>query len=305
MKILVVGAGAIGTLFGVKLKKAGHDVNFLVKNNSIVSTLRSNGFSLIEKGERETVNCPVFSTDNIPHRDFDLILLAVKAPDTEGAILSLRGIETKYLLALQNGMGQQEIIRDYFGEDRILIGVTGEGALYISPGVVEHTGRGETVVTSYKDESGAIHVAEIFKGAGFKTLVENNVEYVLWGKLIINSAINPISALTGRRNGELLKSVELLGLMREILKEGILVANSIGIELPYTPFLNRLEEILKKTALNKSSMLQDIERKRKTEIDYINGYILKRAKEKNIDVPLNRAFYILIKALEKHIVMGG
>ena len=299
MKILVVGAGALGTLFGVKLKKFGHEIVFLVKNPTLVSILKEKGFT-VKGNAKETAYCHVFTANNLPTMRFDLVLFMVKAYDTESAIASLKNIETHYILSLQNGIGHQDILKSFFGEEKTLIGITGEGSLYISPGEVVHTGRGETTISFFKDRKGALYIADILKKAGFIVSVADDRESILWGKLIINAAINPLSALTSKRNGELLKT-ELLEIMKKVIEEGILVANSLRIKLPYSNPEEKLKEILEKTSSNKSSMLQDIERKRRTEIDYINGYIVRKARENNIEVPLNRALYTLVKAMERYL----
>ncbi|MDI6642410.1 MAG: 2-dehydropantoate 2-reductase, partial [Elusimicrobiota bacterium] len=244
----------------------------------------------------------------------DLVIIFVKSYDTKSAIkatLPCIGQKTS-ILTLQNGIGNVEIIKNYlvsysptFSLANLFAGITSHGATLLSYGKVKHAGAGETIISSeFKVQSSELNrICEFFSQAGIETKISNNQNGLLWSKLIINSAINPLGTITFRPNGELISNPYLKKLLCVTAEESAMVARKLKIKLLYDNPSEKVIEVCHKTAKNYNSMLQDILHNKKTEIDYINGAIIKYAKKLTLKlaIPLNNLLYSYIKKLEKFL----
>ncbi len=231
----------------------------------------------------------------------EVIIVAVKAYDTRVVAASYRGRvppETT-VLTLQNGLGNVETLESTL-KNGILAGSTTEGAFSSGPGSVVHTGRGLTVIGDprgkNKDACSCVKLA--FDGAGFQTKTSSNIRGVLWTKAIVNAAINPLSSLTRLPNGALAKNTVLQEIARTVMEEGTSVSNASRIRLVGDP-RKLWRRILLSTRANKSSMLQDIERGKMTEIRQLNGAIVRQGKKTRISTPVNRILTELVLGLEE------
>jgi 2-dehydropantoate 2-reductase len=231
----------------------------------------------------------------------EVLIIAVKAYDTKGVAASYRRIvplETT-VLSLQNGLGNIETLQSVL-KNELLAGSTTEGAFSLGPGSVVHTGRGLTIIGDPRgtksDTSSRIKIA--FEDAGFQTKISSNMTGVLWTKAIVNAAINPLSGLTRLPNGALAKSAEIHEIGLRVMEEGISVSHAERVRLAGDPrkFWRR---ILLSTKANKSSMLQDIERGRMTEIRQLNGAILSRGKTRGVETPTNWVLTKLVLGIEE------
>jgi len=305
LRFAIVGAGAIGSLFGASLSLAGHDVILTHRNRSIVRTIQKNGVSLRElDGTVSRVRVPV-RKGPAELSGTEVLIVAVKAYDTRELAESYRRLvplETT-ILSLQNGLGNVETLRSRFRND-ILAGSTTEGALLLGPGSVTHTGKGSTIIGALhprnSGKASSINIA--FNAAGFSTKTSSNILGVLWAKAIVNAAINPLSALTRLPNGVLVKNAAIQEIALRVIDEGILVSRAAGIRLVGNP-RQLWRRILLSTKANKSSMLQDIERGNMTEIRQLNGAILSRGKKTSIKTPVNGILTKLVLALEESLKM--
>ncbi|MFH1328954.1 MAG: 2-dehydropantoate 2-reductase [Candidatus Bathyarchaeota archaeon] len=299
MKIAVIGAGAIGSLFGAFLSKAGHDVTLIVKKKN-AQIIRHKGLTVKSPHKKNHVKVNVLSKIN-NREDFDTVLLTVKAYDTVQAVMAVKPLIKggTSLICLQNGLTTEEAASKIVGKYNVLRGVTNCGAFLKEPGFVIHTGQGDTIVGELDGgiTSRAETVAETFTKAGLQTKVTKNINGAVWVKTLVNAGINPIGALTKMTNGELLESEVLRKLMIDAVKEGSIVAKRAGVKLENDPVPLMLNTA-KLTAHNINSMLQDIERGKLTEIDYINGAIFRSGERLNISTPINRLLTYLIKGLE-------
>jgi 2-dehydropantoate 2-reductase len=192
------------------------------------------------------------------------------------------------------------------GVHNVLRGVTGNGALLKEPGIVEHTGKGETIIGEITGEKTrrAQTIAEIFTEANLSARVTDNITGAVWMKILVNAGINPLGALTGLRNGELLTVPELKEAVAETVAEGAKVVKKLGVKLESDDPVALTFKTIELTAQNKNSMLQDIERRKRTEIEYINGAISKCGREMGLATPLNDLLTHLIKSLEKKVCEG-
>jgi len=292
-----MGAGAIGSLFGGYLSNAGNEV-ILIGRKKHVQVIRRRGLVIRNKAEFVVKPEAVESVDHVRRR-FDLILITVKAYDTEQAVLEVQElIKDKIpVLFLQNGLGIEEVVSKIM--EKPLRGVTMNSSLLSEPGLIIHTGEGDTVVG---EQDGSVTqrvemVADTFSNAGLNTGVTRNIRGTVWLKTLVNSGINPIGALTGMTNGELIQVPSLKRLMVRTVKEGATVAEKEGVNLEEDPVLLTLKTA-ELTKNNKNSMLQDVLKKRRTEIDFINGAISKYGSRSAVSTPINDVLTELVKGLE-------
>ncbi len=294
MKIVVMGAGAIGSLFGGLLALRGEDV-LLVGRRSHVDAINSRGLKI--SGMTDAI---VHVRASTHPEEGDLILFTVKSYDTEKAASSLIINDDTIVLSLQNGLGNEEKIAEVVGREHVIGGVTSYGALFLEPGHVSHTGIGETVIGEL---DGSItdrvsRLSDLLNKAGIMTSVTDSIKSKIWEKLVVNVGINAITAITGVKNGKLLEIPQLRELMRYASLEAVEVGRKQGIDLGYD-LIDRVEEVARRTAENRSSMLQDISRGKKTEIDAINGMIVRLGEEVGVDTPVNRILTLLVRGIEK------
>ena len=230
----------------------------------------------------------------------DLILVTVKAYDTRKVASMLGraiGPET-VILTLQNGLGNVEALTREVGREPVLAGSTSESAMSRGPGIVVHTGRGRTWIGELKGEVSkrCLTINEVFRRSGFSSEISGDIEGIIWAKAIVNSAVNPISALTSLPNGEL-RSLALRRLGEKVVEEGERVARAVGAH-PNPDPRRLMSEILSSTSRNKSSMLKDLENRRRTEIRELNGAISRLGKRHQVGTPYNDVLTALIVGRE-------
>ncbi|MFZ5908429.1 MAG: ketopantoate reductase family protein [Chloroflexota bacterium] len=295
MDILILGTGALATLFAARLGAAGHAVAMLGGWQDGLKALRENGARLVDADGREQA-CPVFVTDNpVDCRGARFALVLVKAWQTERAAAQLADClaEDGLALTLQNGLGNRETLGLSLGLPRVALGVTTTGATLLGPGLARAGGEG---VISLEAHPRLGRLEAILTGAGFEVQVVTDAESLLWGKLVINAAINPLTALLRVPNGELLQRPAAHELMRTLAQEAAAVALAQGVRLPFADAAQAAEDVARKTAANHSSMLQDVRRGAPTEIDAICGAITRAGERLGVPTPYNRACWRLILA---------
>jgi len=281
---------------------AGQSVLLIHHRKRVAASIEKKGISIRELSGR-VVRARIKTRTRLSAQDEpELVLVTVKAYDTETvASLLKKSVEgTVPILSLQNGLGNVEKLARRLGSKSVIAGTTTEGALATGPGRVTHTGSGMTWIGELngKPSERCLAIESAFRGAGFSTVISNNIKGVLWSKAIVNSAINPISALTHLRNRELLKTSELRDIASKVIEEGSAVAHSKGILLKPSP-KRLLARVLDLTLKNKSSMLQDIEAKRKTEIRELNGSISRLGSLAGLSTPFNDLLAGLVLSLER------
>ncbi len=301
VKIVIMGAGAIGSLFGGLLAKNGNDVN-LIGRKPHVDKINQEGLIIEEKSGEHQIKVPA-TVDPKTLEAPELIIITVKAYDTEQAIKDVQPLfkSHTYLMCFQNGLGTEEIAESILGKDHIIRGTTSEGALFLEPGRIRHTGPGDTVFGTPNEEQDSFlsHLKDVFEKAGFKTSVSDDIKRLVWEKIFVNVAINPFGALTGLRNGELLTIPQLKESMKAAVIEGVQVTEKLGLNIKRHTPIEKAFKVAKMTAMNKNSMLQDIEKGKRTEIDYINGALVKNGEKLGVSCPINSVLTALVKGLEK------
>ena len=298
MNVLVFGAGALGSVLGALLSEA-HDVTLVTRGEHLES-IKKNGL-VIDGLLKGTYDLPVAeSTEGLGK--FDLILITTKSYDTEIAGKACARVlsEESIILTVQNGIGNAEKLGSCVGTNRIVIGVTSMAAHMTIPGIVKYVAEGDIILGSIIRHSNARSIAqEAFEEAHIRTSMTDNIEGVVWAKAILNAAINPLTAIRKCKNGLILRDDTLRTEAMKVCEEGMQVAATKRIRLEPADVFRYTFDVAQRTAENKSSMLMDIERGRRTEIDSICGTIIEAGKEVGVKTPTISRLYSAIKLLEQ------
>jgi len=303
MRICVIGSGAMGSLFGGKLAAAGFDVVLYDIYREHVEKVQRDGLAIEEAaGGEVTTARPAASADPEAARGADVLIIFVKSTVTEEAaarFAPLAGPRT-IVLTLQNGLGNESIIAGRFGPERTAAGVTSEGATFLGPGRIRHAGKGPThICMSDRRNEKLAPLRGALEKAGFETHVSPDVAGLVWSKLVINVGINALTAITGQVNGKLVESEETRAVMADLVGEAAAVARARGITLSYDDPLSIVYDVARRTGANRSSMLQDFDRHRPTEIEVMNGAIVREAARAGIPVPVNATITRVVRAMER------
>ena len=301
MKTVIMGAGAMGGLFGGLLAFSGEDVWLVDIQREQADVIRSVGLTL-EEGDKLQIIGVNATHDVMSLGKADLVIFFVKTYHTERAVSDALALEKEdtIFLTLQNGLGNEEVLCKRINRKKVMLGVTGQGATFLGPGHVRHAGRGKTFIGELDQEVSdrAIQVAKMFREADIDTEVSANIHELIWDKLLVNVGINALTALTELKNGQLLDYPETLRVMEVLVSEAAEVARQKGVRIEGDP-IEKVKAVAEATKGNRSSMGQDIDFRRKTEIDAINGAVVREAKRLGIPVPYNEVVTDLIKAIEK------
>lgn len=304
MNITIIGAGAMGGLFAARLASAGEQVAVVDIWAEHIACINEKGLTLHETDHSKIVAWPQAIGQPQDAPPPDLVIIFVKSIMTRKAAESARevlGPRTR-VLTLQNGMGNAEVIGEVVGAERVIAGSTAQGAILLGPGRIRHGGEGKTHIGCLTGDVDDFcrEVAATFTRAGLPTVADECASCMIWGKLVINVGINALTALLKLRNGELAKDETARELVEMAVEEAVAVAGAAGIALPYDNPLQQVLEVATATGANHSSMLQDIMHGRKTEIEMINGSIVREGERLGVPTPVNKTLTLLISCLEKN-----
>jgi 2-dehydropantoate 2-reductase len=301
VKIAILGPGALGCLLAALLHEAGEDVFLVDYRPERVALLRDQGVQLQGlDGRRRVVPVPIGLPDEAGAAD--LTIMAVKAPQTRAAALDLNLLQSRggLALTLQNGLGNLEEMAREAGPERLLAGVAFLGVTREGEGRVIQAGAGPIQIGvpagSRVTAAQAAAVAQVFRRAGLDCQVRENIKAVLWEKLVLNVAINPLTALLRVPNGALPELAGAWRLARDAAKEAQAVAEAAGLRLTGDPEA-RLRQVCNATAANRSSMLQDVLAGRPTEIEALNAQVAARGAALGLPSPMNEFLTELLRAL--------
>lgn len=308
MKAVVVGCGAMGATYASALARAGHDVQVLEASAALVDQINRHGLKVIEPDGSEQV---ARLTASLRAGDLDapdFVLFFVKAThnaDAAAAAASLVGDST-IVATVQNGWGHAEVLSRVVPAERLVIGVTYHGANTVGLGEVAHYFDGSTDLGPWEDGANldaAEAVAGLLRSGGFKASATPDVKTAIWKKLALNAGYSPTAALTGLPVAGLLAVEPLRELCESLVREAAIVAHSAGIEIDPDEILAKVAVLGRSTGgagivPGKASMALDVEARRPTEIDAINGAVVSLAGERGVDAPLNQALFALVKGLE-------
>ncbi len=295
MRVAVMGAGAIGCYFGGLLAKAGHDV-VLIGRAQHVDAVRANGLLFESKAFHGHI--PIGATTEASGvAGAELVLFSVKSADTEsaGAEIARHLKPDATIICLQNGVDNAERLRT------VVLQAVIASAVYVAtemagPGHVKHNGRGELAL---ENTPVTPKIADMLKAAGIPITISDHVRDVLWTKLITNCVVNPLSALADLSYQPLMQIEGMQAVVKGVIAECCAVAKALGVSVPAN-----IEEIVlsipKTMPHQKSSTAQDLKRGKPTEIDYLNGYVVRQGAKLGIPTPMNQTLHALVKAREAH-----
>jgi len=308
MHIMIIGAGSLGLLLAAKLSESSYRITVVTRSQDQAEAIKQNG--LVLDGTRVTsgnmsVECSAAGQAGSGD-DPDFIFLMVKQTAIDDKLLAYvnsRMAAKTILVCFQNGIGHEEKLSRAVGSGNLLLAVTTEAARKEGSNAVAHTGRGITYIgaaeqDSAPDEALQILLTDLLEKAGVRAEMSKNMVKRIWTKLLINAVINPLTAILRVQNGDLLLAPSTIALMRDLYDEAMLLAAAKQISLP-EDLWDTIHQVCKATARNHSSMLQDIMQKRRTEIDSMNGSLLRMAEAMNIELPVHRTVFRLVKALEE------
>jgi 2-dehydropantoate 2-reductase len=306
MRIAVIGAGSMGTVFGGNLAQAGEDVTLVDRSPEIVSALQAIGVRVRHPGGEFTA--AVKATASVGEAaPADLVIVFVDGGSTAEVASQIPGILAPegYAVTLQNGIGNVEALVDQLGHERVMGGSTYVSASMIAPGHAHNTNIGQTVIGEIKGgvSSRATKLAALLSSCGLPCIADGNVMGHIWSKFALNCALNPLSALTGLRPGEVARHQPMSKLLDTVIAEILSVISAKGIALPEA---DMRAHIIEHAFLryNRPSMLQHVEAGSRTEIGSLNGALVREAERIGVDVPANRVIAALVEAVDARNMRG-
>ncbi|MDM0049005.1 ketopantoate reductase family protein [Variovorax sp. J22R115] len=293
MKIAVMGAGAVGCYYGGMLARAGHSVT-LIGRPQHVEAVRRDGLLLDTQSFRTRVPMQA-STDASAVAGAGLVLFCVKSTDTESAAMEIRPhlMPDALVITLQNGVDNAERLQALVPQE-VAAAVVYVATEMAGPGHVKHHGRGELVIAPSKTSE---QVAALLAEAGVPTQISDNVIGSLWAKLILNCAYNALSAISQLPYGRVVQGVGVDAVMRDVVEECLAVARAGGVTVPGDTW-QAVERIAQTMPSQFSSTAQDLARGKRSEIDHLNGYVMRKGDALRVPAPVNRTLYTLVKLIE-------
>ena len=294
LKAAVMGAGAVGCYFGGMLARAGHEVTFIARPQH-VEAIRRDGLRMETKTFDERVRLNAV-TEASGAQGADLVLFCVKSMATEEAgraLLPFLRPDT-LVLCLQNGVDNAERLRTVLPGHAVAAAVVYVATEMAGPGHLKHHGRGELVI---EPAAGSERAAQALREAGVPTELSDNVRGALWLKLILNCAYNAVSAIAQRPYGENVQGEGIRDVMRDVVDECLAVAQADGVTVP-TDAHAATRKLVESMPSQYSSTAQDLARGKPTEIDFLNGYVVRRGQALGIATPANRVLWALVKLIE-------
>ena len=305
MRIMVVGVGALGSYFGGALAEAGHDVTLLVRNKAHRAAIRENGLILERDGVEARIPVPVVDSEAAGDAGTaDIVLVFTKTGATTAALEDARPVigEVTRLVSVQNGLGNAKLLARFVPMERVIYGTTMAPGDIVAPGVVSTHGSHVTQFCAAGDDAQTARMADelavMLTSAGLETRVNPDVDRVIWAKVSFNCAMNSLCALLGRTPGPLLDDPEIKALVLAILMEGCDVAAAAGVEVDRDALRATIGMVHREHRDHKPSMLVDVENRRRTEIDALNGAVVATGARLGVATPRNQTLLALIHARE-------
>jgi len=301
MKVLILGAGAMGCLYGAAFHRAGCEVVFVDVNRAHIDAINAAGLELETRAGVESLPIPARLPEEIDS-PADLVVVFTKTFHTDAALAGIApaiGPET-WLLSLQNGLGNDRRLAARAEESRILIGASSLPSDLVGPGKVRSHGDGGTNLYPAfgGDPAFARQVCDLLTAGGLPAALEPDIHGAIWSKAIFNATMNPLCALTRRTPGFLGANEESRALIRALVDEGVAVAKASGIAVSAEPIHALTEVSMTDHADHEASMLQDVKAGRRTEVDSINGAIVEAARAAGVAAPLTETLWRLVKLEE-------
>lgn len=300
MKISIIGSGAMGCLFGALLFDK-NDVTIIGRNKATVDCINNNGIEITERDNSVKKFYPKAVLNGLKSDSSDLVIIMVKTYDTFSALENNRKLinNSKFILTLQNGLGNEDLLFKFAKKEKILIGTTEHNSSVNDNAKIYHGGNGSTVIGGLSENSEILNqIVSTFSDCGIITEISDNVQKVIWKKLFLNIGVNALTAVLDIPTGFLIKGNNITEIYCGLIKEAIEIAKIYNLEFDYSDILNSIINLAIRQPDAHTSMYIDIKNKRKTEIDSINGAIVRIAEKNNINVPYNKMITNMIHTLE-------
>jgi 2-dehydropantoate 2-reductase len=301
MKVLILGAGAMGCLYGAAFHRAGCEVVFVDVNQPHIDAINAAGLELETRAGTEHLPIPARRPEEID-APADLVVVFTKTFHTDAALAGIKaaiGPQT-WLLSLQNGLGNDKRLAAHAAEDRIMVGSSSLPSDLVGPGKVRSHGEGGSKLYPAfgGDPAFAQEVCKLLTRGGLPAALEPDIHGAIWSKAIFNATMNPLCALTRRTPGFLGAHEESRALIHALVEEGVAVANASGVAIPAQPIHDLTHVSVTDHANHEASMLQDVKAGRRTEVDAINGAIVEAGRSAGVAAPLTETLWRLVKLEE-------
>ena len=301
MKIVIIGAGAMGCLYGAYLSRK-HEVIMLDSFDKQVEAINQNGITVLEEDGTENKFTNVKACISGEYKEAaDLVVVFVKSTFTEDALRDNKKLfgDKTLVMTLQNGAGNDRKIAKYVNKKNIIIGTSKHNSVNLGGGKVRHSGSGETTIGSnLENNTNLDKIQAILEECGFKVEKTNDIQRVIWSKLFVNLSINTFTAITRAPIGSMIENKYAWDFAEKMICEAVDVAEADGTHFSYREVLNMVHHVCEDAGKGYSSMSQDVMNCRLTEIDAINGAIVEQAKLYNVKVHYNSLIVDLIHAIE-------
>ncbi|MBI81804.1 MAG: hypothetical protein CMJ81_01280 [Planctomycetaceae bacterium] len=298
MRIMIIGSGAMGCLYGAKIAESGHEVVMIDARREVVDTINRDGIRLESADKKRCIEVAATMPDGDLEAAEVIIVLSHTDANPAVAITAKRLLaQNGFAITLQNGIGNVEALVETLGSQRVLGGISYNSATGLGPGHTKHTNPGPTWIGEI-DGHRSSHIdalQDVLEGAGFETLVSQNITGVIWNKLGVACAIHPICALTGLMAGEIGSVPAADALQDRVLEEFLAVVRAKGVTLAKLEVVEIIKDLCKRVMV-KPSMRQHIERGLPTEIDAQNGALVRQARALDLHTPYNETLTLLVQA---------
>lgn len=302
MKIAVIGPGSMGLLYGAKLSKVS-DVVLIGNNEANIRAINDYGVTIKRDGQEEHFKVKA-ALNGKATEAADLVIMFTKAYLTEEALSqnkSLIGSDTM-LLTLQNGAGHEAALGKFVPKERVLIGTTAQGSSRENGFTIVNSGLGDTamgaIMPDVENESRLSGIKEVFESAGFPCIVSDNIQQMVWNKLMINASSSVLSGILQVRQGYIVENENAFAICKKLISEICATANAKGLRFDADEQISRIENHLKNAPGGYTSIYSDLKNGRKTEVDYINGAVVDAAVKLGIEVPTHDTIVNLVHAME-------
>ena len=300
MKIAVIGAGAMGSIYGGHLAEH-NDVVMIDTSQAVVEKIKASGIVLEENGEERTFR-PRAATSSASLEPVDLVMLFVKSLFSESALEQNRSIigPSTYLMTLQNGSGHEDVLSKFAPVERVIIGTTNDNGAVLGPAHVRHAGEGETNfgLLTGKDDPFLARLKEALDACGFKAAVSGNIQQLVWNKLFVNVSLSAVTGILQVDMGYIAANEYAWAMASQLLHEAVAVAHALGLEADEEALLQKVKTTSQMSPNGCTSIRADLRDGRKTEVEAISGSVVRAAKKCGIAVPRHEFVVQMVHAME-------
>lgn len=300
MRIAVIGAGAMGSIYGGKLSQK-NEVYLVEKKQEVVDSINERGLILCESG-KEIVYRPTAVTSSEELGEMELVILFVKALYSKDALKENKNVigENTYVMTLQNGSGHEDILSEFVRKDHIIIGTTEDNGAVLAPGYISHGGRGRTNIGMLcNDEEGFLEkLKTVFNSCGFDAQIHANIQQLIWEKLFTNISLSVVTGILQADMGFIAENPYAWDMTARLVHEAVGVADALGLDFDEEAILEKIRKTSEGSPKGCTSIRADLRDGRKTEVDTISGSVVRAAKKVNVPVPVHEFVVNLIHAME-------